>query len=42
MRELLLDTKQRARLSKNAAASSYKYCWDKQAEKVLAVYRQFL
>jgi D-inositol-3-phosphate glycosyltransferase len=42
MRELLLDTGQRERLGKQAAASSYRYCWDKQAERMLAVYRRFL
>jgi D-inositol-3-phosphate glycosyltransferase len=42
MRELLLDTRQRERLGKQAAASSYRYCWDKQAERMLAVYERYL
>jgi hypothetical protein len=39
MRELLLDPAQRQRLGENAAAASYQYCWDRQAEKMLDVYR---
>ena len=42
MRELLLDRRQRERLGKQAAASSYQYCWDKQAERMLAAYQRYL
>ena len=38
MRELLGDRAQRELLGKQAAASSHRYCWDKQAEKLLALY----
>ncbi len=39
--ELLVDREQRERLGRNAAASSYRYCWSRQAEHVLDVYRSF-
>lgn len=39
MKELLLDREQRERLGRNAAKSSYRYCWNLQAEKVVDVYR---
>jgi D-inositol-3-phosphate glycosyltransferase len=42
MRELLLDRAQQERLGRNAAASSYRYCWDRQAEQVLSVYRSLI
>ncbi len=39
MAELLVDDAQRERLGRNAAESSYTYCWSTQAEKVVDVYR---
>lgn len=39
MKELLLDRDQSDRLGRNAAKSSYRYCWNLQAEKVANVYR---
>lgn len=39
MGELLRDREERERLGRNAAASSYRFCWSRQAEQVLAVYR---
>lgn len=38
--ELLHDTMQRKRLSQNAQRSSEKFCWEKQANKILSVYRK--
>ena len=40
IRELLGDREQATRLGRNAATASYHYCWSRQAEKVLGVYRQ--
>lgn len=42
MRELLEDTAERERLGCNATASSYRYCWSKQAEKMVAVYQSLI
>jgi len=41
MREVLVDRDQNERLGKTAAEASYRYCWDGQAKKMLAVYRSF-
>ena len=40
--ELLNDKKQRLRLGQAAEDSSYKFCWDKQANKTIDVYKKFL
>ncbi len=42
MGELLVDGDQKDRLGQNAAASSYRFCWRKQAEKMLTVYQKFI
>jgi D-inositol-3-phosphate glycosyltransferase len=40
--ELLNDKKQRAILSKNAIVSTKNYCWEKQVNKMLSVYKKLL
>ena len=42
MEELLEDPEQRERLGRNAAESSYQYCWSRQAEKAVDVYRSMV
>lgn len=38
--ELIHDSKQRKQLGRRALESSQKYCWDKQAKKILNVYNK--
>jgi D-inositol-3-phosphate glycosyltransferase len=40
--ELLNDSRQRLRLGKNARMISQRFCWDKQARKILEVYGKFI
>ena len=40
--ELLNNDKQRKDLGKSAIASSQKYCWDIQAEKVVSIYKKLI
>lgn len=40
--ELLNDRKQRTFLGKNAVESAKTYCWEKQTDKILTVYKQLL
>ncbi len=38
--ELILDDKQRENLGNNAIISSKNYCWDKQARKIIRIYKK--
>jgi len=40
--ELLHNPQKMESLGKNAYTESHKYCWDKQAEKIVKVYRQLI
>jgi D-inositol-3-phosphate glycosyltransferase len=40
--ELLMDKKQRIRLGRNAEIFSQKYCWDKQARKMVKAYKKYI
>lgn len=42
LEELLADDKQKDRLGKQAIIDSQKYCWEKQAKKIIGVYNHYI